>query len=60
MLVCPACNKPIRYINAAHTVEPDGIFVVDAEPQTLISEKGRVISGYREHQCTGAGEGVAQ
>ena len=57
MVTCPKCNKPIRYITAARSVSPDGIFVVDLEPQDLISDKGRIITGYQRHECTeGAGQ----
>jgi phage FluMu protein Com len=45
---CPSCGKLVRYINAARG---DGIFIVEAEPDTLIGETGRILNGYREHKC---------
>jgi ssDNA-binding Zn-finger/Zn-ribbon topoisomerase 1 len=48
MVICPDCGKPVRYINAARG---EDIFMVDVEPETLIGETGRIITGYREHKC---------
>jgi ssDNA-binding Zn-finger/Zn-ribbon topoisomerase 1 len=48
MVICPDCGKPVRYINAARG---EGIFMVEAEPETLIGDNGRVLIGYREHKC---------
>jgi hypothetical protein len=45
---CSSCGKPVRYISAARG---DGIFIVEAEPDTLIGESGRILTGYREHKC---------
>ncbi|GHU65011.1 hypothetical protein FACS189447_03180 [Spirochaetia bacterium] len=59
-VVCKTCGAPIKYINAAHSVDPEGIFIVDEKPQILVSERGRLISGYTEHRCppkdVGAGD----
>jgi hypothetical protein len=48
MVVCPKCGKPVRYISAARG---DGIFMVEVEPESLIGETGRILTGYREHKC---------
>jgi hypothetical protein len=48
MIVCEKCGKPVRYIAAASL---NGIFMVDLVKQELISEKGRIITGYKEHKC---------
>jgi ssDNA-binding Zn-finger/Zn-ribbon topoisomerase 1 len=53
---CPSCGKPVRYINAARG---DRIFMVEAEPDTLIGETGRILKGYREHKCPENKEGKA-
>jgi hypothetical protein len=50
-VVCEKCGQPVRYIAAARSVSPDGIFVVNAEPQELINESGRIIKGFRQHKC---------
>jgi hypothetical protein len=51
MTICEKCGKPVRYIAAARSVSPDGIFMVDPVPETLISEKGRILTGFRTHEC---------
>jgi hypothetical protein len=38
----------VRYITASRG---DNIYMVDAEPDTLIGESGRILTGYREHKC---------
>ena len=48
MVVCHKCGGKVRYINAARG---DVIFMVDTEPEHLIGETGRVLTGYREHKC---------
>jgi hypothetical protein len=48
MVLCPKCGNPVRYINAARG---DDIFMVDAEPENLIGETGRILTGYRMHKC---------
>ena len=45
---CPACGKLVRYINAARG---DGIYMVEAESETLIGDNGRLLKGFREHKC---------
>ena len=32
-------------------VNDPGVYTVEAEPITLISERGRPITGYRVHKC---------
>jgi hypothetical protein len=51
MTICEKCGKPVRYIAAARSVSPDGIFMVDITPETLISEQGRIVTGFRTHEC---------
>jgi hypothetical protein len=48
VVVCHKCGQEIRYINA---MRGDGIFIVDTDPDHLIGETGRVLTGYREHRC---------
>ncbi len=51
---CPKCGAPLRYIPASHTVirnGGEGVYTLDAEPLTVISEKGRPVTGYRIHKC---------
>ena len=56
-VICPKCGEPIRYINASRNLNPDGIFVVDPQPRELISERGRIITGYNVHVCKGGEDG---
>lgn len=53
MIICEKCGKPVRYIAAARSVSSEGIFMVDAVPEELISERGRILTGYRVHKCPG-------
>jgi ssDNA-binding Zn-finger/Zn-ribbon topoisomerase 1 len=48
VVICPQCGKPVRYISAARGGD---IFMVETEPETLIGETGRILTGYREHNC---------
>jgi hypothetical protein len=57
MVVCPDCGRPVRYITAPRGEE---IFKVDMEPETLIGEKGRVLTGFRVHSCQGPGPGAGE
>ena len=62
MQSCPNCGAALRYIPASHSVTRnggDGIYTVEAEPVTLIGERGRPITGYRIHKCgeSNGGEG---
>jgi hypothetical protein len=51
MTICEKCGKPVRYIAAARSVSPDGIFMVDPVPKTLVNENGRILTGFRVHEC---------
>jgi hypothetical protein len=50
---CPKCGVALRYIPAGHSIGRDnpGVYTVEAEPITLISERGRSITGYKAHIC---------
>jgi hypothetical protein len=54
---CPRCGKPLRYIPASVSMSShgQGIYTVEAEPITLITERGRPVTGYKVHKC-GEGE----
>jgi len=47
-VVCPDCGEEVKFI-PSHGRQ--GIFMVDTESDTLIGEKGRVLTGYRVHKC---------
>ena len=54
MQACPKCGAALRYIPASYTAirkGGDGVFTVDAEPMTLVGERGRLLTGYRIHKC---------
>ena len=54
MQSCPDCGAAVRYIAASHTVTRkggDGVFTVEAQPITIIGERGRPLTGYRIHKC---------
>jgi hypothetical protein len=53
MVVCSGCGRPVRYITSARREE---VYMVDVEPETLIGETGKIITGYREHKCLEAEE----
>jgi hypothetical protein len=38
----------VRYINAARG---EDIYMVDMDPINLVSESGRVLTGYQVHKC---------
>lgn len=48
MVICPDCGNPIRYINAARG---NGVYMVNVDPESLIGETGRILTGFREHKC---------
>jgi hypothetical protein len=50
MTLCPKCGMPVRYI-AASRAGGNEMFAVDPLPRTLISERGRVLTGFTEHKC---------
>ena len=50
MMQCPKCSKEIRYIAGAPSSGRVPI-AVDLLPETIVSESGRRITGYREHVC---------
>jgi hypothetical protein len=51
MVKCMHCGKEIRYITAAPSVGDNGIIPVDLEEQELITEKGRIVRGFKVHIC---------
>jgi len=52
MMKCPKCGGEIRYIvGSSSSGNPGQPITVDIKPKTLISESGRRIMGYREHEC---------
>jgi hypothetical protein len=52
MYKCPTCGKDIRLIASAPSMGKQGEPIpVEATAETLISESGRRITGYREHKC---------
>jgi hypothetical protein len=51
MTICEKCGKPVRYIAAARSVSPDGIFMVDPAPVETISNEGRILTGFNVHVC---------
>jgi hypothetical protein len=53
MVICPDCGKPVRYISAARG---EDIYMVNVEPESLIGETGRILTGHREHKCPEAKE----
>jgi hypothetical protein len=57
MVVCPKCGEKIRYINASRSMNPEKVFIINPEPHQLISEAGRVITGYFPHICKGGQDG---
>jgi hypothetical protein len=61
MQSCPKCGKPLRYIPASGPITSEsgesGVYTVEADPVTLISERGRIITGYRIHKCGGISNG---
>ncbi|MDR1216644.1 MAG: hypothetical protein LBK25_08180 [Treponema sp.] len=48
MIVCSKCNQPIRYINS---IKGENVYFVDDNPITLITESGRLVTGFKEHIC---------
>lgn len=59
MQACPKCGAPLRYIPASHTVirnGGDGVYTLEAEPMTIITERGRPVTGYRIHKCGDNGD----
>ena len=47
MLICPKCKKEIKYI-----ASKDGeVLMLDIDLQTLVTEKGRIVQGYKIHKC---------
>jgi hypothetical protein len=53
MVRCPKCGREIRYITAAPSAGSNGIIPVETGQEELISETGRVLRGYRVHECRG-------
>jgi hypothetical protein len=52
MLKCPKCGEEIRYIAGAPSAGTFGQpIAVDIALETLISNTGRRLQGYREHIC---------
>lgn len=47
MLICHKCKKEIKYI-----VSTDGkVLMLDIDLQTVVTEKGRIVQGYKIHKC---------
>jgi hypothetical protein len=57
MVVCPKCGERIRFINASKSMNPEKVFIVDPEPREIISNMGRVITGFFPHVCKGGKDG---
>lgn len=57
MVVCPKCGEKIRYINASRSMNPEKVFIVDPEPREMISNVGRLITGFFPHICKGGQDG---
>jgi len=52
MVKCAVCGQEIRYIVGAPSTGFSGQpIAVDIAVETLISENGRRLQGYREHKC---------
>lgn len=50
MIKCSICGNEIRYISSAR-LGNNGIIAVDPPEEELISESGRLLRGFRRHEC---------
>lgn len=48
-MTCPKCGKAVKYIASSF----QNIFMCELEKQSLITESGRMVSGYLAHVCSG-------
>jgi len=52
LVVCPKCGGEVRYIALAPSAgTPGQPIAVDTALETLISESGRRLQGYKVHVC---------
>jgi hypothetical protein len=49
--LCPYCRQEIRYIVAAPSLGNNGNIPVDLVEWELITEKGRLVRGFKRHKC---------
>lgn len=51
--ICPTCGAEIRYIVTAYSTNTanGGITPVEICEEELITERGRIVRGYRAHKC---------
>jgi hypothetical protein len=55
---CPSCGRDIRYVVAAPSLHAgnNGLIAVETREEELITEKGRLVLGFKRHKCQINGE----
>jgi hypothetical protein len=50
---CPSCGRDIRYIIAASSLRAgnNGLIAVETREEELLTEKGRLVRGFKRHIC---------
>jgi hypothetical protein len=51
--ICPGCGRDVRYIVTAPSlhVGNNGLIAVETIEEELITEKGRLVQGFKRHKC---------
>lgn len=47
MFICPKCQNKVKYIVSIH----NEVLSVDTTLHTIITERGRIVKGYKLHEC---------
>jgi hypothetical protein len=50
---CPSCGRDIRYVVAAPSLHAgnNGLIAVETREEELLTEKGRLVRGFKRHIC---------
>jgi hypothetical protein len=50
---CPFCGRDIRYVVAAPSLHAgsNGLIAVETREEELLTEKGRLVWGFKRHIC---------
>jgi hypothetical protein len=50
---CPSCGCDIRYVVAAPSLHAgnNGLIAVETREEELLTEKGRLVRGFKRHIC---------